>query len=59
MRYGTESMSFLAPKTWEILSNEIKDSDTLQNCEAKIKRWVPVECPSTLCKTYLPQVGFI
>ena len=59
VRYGTESISFLAPKIWEILPNEIKDSDTLQIFKAKIKEWVPVECPCRLCKVYLPQVGFI
>ena len=59
VRCGTESMSSLAPKIWEILPNEIKDSDTLQIFKAKIKKWVPVECPCRLCKIYLPQVGFI
>ena len=59
VRYGTESISSLAPKIWEILPNEIKDSDTLQIFKAKIKKWVPVECPCRLCKIYLPQVGFI
>ena len=29
VRYGTESTSLLAPKIWEILPNDIKDSDTL------------------------------
>ena len=37
VRYGTESISSLAPKIWEILPNEIKDSDTLQIFKAKIK----------------------
>ena len=36
--YGTESISFLAPKIWEILLNEIKDSDFLQIFKAKIKK---------------------
>ena len=58
VRYGTESISSLAPKIWEILPNEIKDSDTLQIFKVKIKKWVPVECPCRLCKIYLPQVGF-
>ena len=44
VRYGTESISSLAPKIWEILPNEIKDSDTSQIFKAKIKKWVPVEC---------------
>ena len=30
VRYGFESISFLAQKIWEILPNETKDSDTLQ-----------------------------
>ena len=59
VRYGTESITFLAPKIWEILPNEIKDSGTLQIFKSKIKRWVPVDCPCRLCKTYIPQVGFI
>ena len=59
VRYGTESISSLAPKIWEVLPNEIKDSDTLQIFKAKIKKWVPVECPCRLCKIYLPQVRFI
>ena len=59
VRYGTESISSLAPKIWEILPSEIKDSDTLQIFKAKMKKWVPAECPCRLCKIYMPQVGFI
>ena len=59
VRYGTESISSLAPKIWEILPNEIKDSDTLQIFKAKIKKWILVECPRRQCKIYLPQVAFI
>ena len=40
VRSGTK----LAPKIWETLPNGIKDSDTLQIFQAKIKKWVPVEC---------------
>ena len=59
VRYGTESISFLASKIWEILLNETKDSDTLQIFKAKIKKKIPVECPCRLCKIHLPQVGFM
>ena len=54
VRYDTESISSLAPKIWEILPDEIKDSEILQIFKAKIKKWVPVDCPCTLCKIYLP-----
>ena len=59
VRYGTESVSFLAPKIWDILPKEIKNSETLNAFKAKIKNWVPQECPCRLCKTYVLQVGFI
>ena len=59
VRYGTESVSFLAPKIWDILPKEIKNSETLNAFKAKIKNWVPQECPCRLCKTYVSQVGFI
>ena len=56
VRYGTESISSLAPKIWKSLPNEIKDSGTLQIFKAKTKKWVPVECPCRLCKICLLQV---
>ena len=59
VRYGTESISSLAAKIWEFLPNQIKDLDTLQIFQTKIKMWVPVECPCTPCKIYLSQVGFL
>ena len=38
VRYGTESISFLAPKIWETLPNDIKDPDTLEIFKTKIKK---------------------
>ena len=52
VRYGTESVSFLAPIIWDILPKEIKNSQTLNAFKSKIKNWVPRECPFRLCKTY-------
>ena len=59
VRYGTETVSFLAPKIWYILPKDIKDSESLDIFKSKIKKWIPSECPCRLCKTYVPQVGFI
>ena len=59
VRYGKESVSFLAPKIWDILPKEIKNSETLNAFKSKIKNWVPQECPCGLCKIYVSQVGFI
>ena len=35
--YGTESVSFLAPKIWDILPKEINNSEMLHAFKAKIK----------------------
>ena len=43
--YSKESLSCLAPKIWDILPKEIKKSETLNVFKAKIKNWVPQECP--------------
>ena len=59
VRYGTESVSFLAPKIWDTLPKDVKNSETLNAFKAKIKNWVSHECPCRLCNTYVCQVGFI
>ena len=59
VRCGTETVSFLAPKLWDILPKDIKDSKSLDIFKRKIKKYIPSECPCRLCKTYVPQVGFI
>ena len=59
VRYGTETVSFSGPKIWDILPNEIKNSETLHKFKAKIKSWIPADCPCRLCKRYVARVGFI
>ena len=56
---GIESISYLAPKNWEQVPDEIKNSSSLKIFKGKIKTWVPNSCPCRLCKTYIPNVGFL
>ena len=37
-RYGTETVSFLAPKIWDILPKDIKDSQSLDIFKSKFKK---------------------
>ena len=59
VRYGTESLSFLGPKIWDIVPDYIKSSETMSAFKHKIKKWIPIECPCRICKIYLPGIGFI
>ena len=57
--HGTELVSYLGPQIWDLVPNEIKESESLKGFKFKIKRWVPEGCPYRIFKRYLGQVGFI
>ena len=56
---GTESISCLGPKLWDILPEKLKSVDNLEYFEKEIKTWKPDNCPSRLCKVYIESVGFL
>ena len=58
VKYGTETISYLAPKIWSLVPNTIKSSKSLDVFKSKIRQWEP-DCPCCLCKNYLQHVGFI
>ena len=59
VRYGTETISFLDPKIWEIVPTECKTSCSIHEFKCKIKQWIPTDCPCRLCKTYINQPGWL
>ena len=57
--YGSESVSSLAPKIWELLPNSMKCSNSLKEFKSFIKLWTTDKCPCRRCKTYINNLGFI
>ena len=57
--FGTESFTYQGQKTWHLLPESIRKSETLNEFKAKIKQWTPVGCTCRLCKTYIHDLGFI
>ena len=57
--HGTESISYLGPKIWNITPEELKHKKALNSFKESIKMWVPTNCPCILCRIYLDGVGFI
>ena len=49
VKYGTETISYLAPKIWPLVPNAIKSSKSLDVFKSKIRQWEP-DCPCCLCK---------
>ena len=45
---GTDSISFLGPKIWDIVP-----------FKREIKKWKPGNCPCRLCRPYIQNVGFL
>ena len=58
VRYGTDSLAYLAPKIWELVPNEMKNLASLTAFKTAIKKWKTTNCTCRLCKNYVPQVGF-
>ena len=57
--FGTESISFLAPKIWGLIPSNIRNANSLGIFKEKIKFSTTDKCPCRLCKTYIVNVGFI
>ena len=58
-KYSIETPSHLGPKLQKLVPNEYKTIESLADFKAKIKPWVPENCPCRLCKTYIHQIVFI
>ena len=58
VRYGTETVSYIAPKIWSKVPETIKMSSSLESFKTKIRKWKP-QCDCRLCTTYLHHVGFV
>ena len=57
---GTESISYLGPKVWELVPDNLKSINSLTSFkEQNKKKWNPENCPCRLCKTYIQHVSFI
>ena len=57
--YGTESLSNLGPRIWNLVPDRQKQQVGIHAFKEEIKKWKQKNYPCRLCKTYVPNVGFI
>ena len=57
--YGSETISFIRPKIWQLLPSNVNDSENLNIFKANIKSWKPGNWPCHLCRLYIADIGFI
>ena len=55
----TESVGYLGPKIWNILPETLQNATSLQEFKQNVKTWAPDNCPCRLCRTYIPNLGFL
>ena len=55
--YGLQTISYRAPKIWDLLPKEMRQVAILNEFKAKI--WKLENSPCRLCRTYLLQIGLI
>ena len=58
-RYGLNSLSYFAPKVWDIVPSEIKNINSLQKFKTEIRKWDPQNCSCYLCRPYTQNLGFV
>ena len=56
--HGSESISYLGPKMWDILPDDYKTIQNLDTFKIKIKKRKPENCPCSLCIIYIDR-GFL
>ena len=56
---GTETFSFVGQKIWNSLTDDLKSAKTLSSFKSKIKDFNIKNCLHSICKTYIPGVGYL
>ena len=59
VRYDTETITYLGPKIWSIVPDEIRESASLETFRQNIKLWKSNSRPCRTCKKYIANVGFV
>ena len=57
--HGSESISNLVPRIWNLVPDRLKELNSISTFKHEIKRWQSKFCPCSLCKTYIPRAGFL
>ena len=59
VNYGLETLRSFGPKLWNMIPKDLKDSSSLVDFKRNIKKWIPQDCSCRLCKSYIPQLGYL
>ena len=55
---GIETIRYRGPLTWELVPDDIKESESPSIFNDKKKSWKPSGCSCRLCKSYIPDIEY-
>ena len=58
VRCGTESISYVGPKIWDMVPDTYKNIDSQYNFKKVFKKWKTENCPCRICKVFVKTIGF-
>ena len=59
VRYSTETITYLGPKVWSIITDEIRESASLETFRQRIKLRKPGSCSCRIYNKYIGNVGTV
>ena len=57
--FGLETISYRSPLLWYLLSEHMRQLNSIDQFKRNVRQWVCNTCPYRLCKIYLQNVGFL
>ena len=54
-----DSLTYLGPNIWNIIPEYIKNLDLLMFSKLKLRNWIPRDCPCTICRLFVQNLGYI
>ena len=57
--YGTETIKYRGQGFWLSLPQQIRNAQSINEFKEEIKSWNGTDCTCELCRTFVPQLGFL
>ena len=54
--FGTESLSYLGPKLWDLLPQDLKTFTSLTQFKSQVKKWGSAKLPLPNLQKYTPRI---
>ena len=59
VKIGRETLNYRSPKLWSILTENVRQINSLGQFKESVWKWDCIGCPCRLCKLYSPNIGFL